>query len=237
MAQLKNRYFIAIISTGLLMQLGCSASEKSNAAGNSQRTDDVSAKDTSSAEKFADIAAPEKKAPEPAAEQTVYQILKPKDEVVSFLTASDIDKVDIGNCMFNFSGHPFDLTSGTLSFRRIEFDKITGTLAIALTDDKPTDQPQIVLIRALETIGSELIFNLKNPKAYYCFKNIDDLGTDYEIHLNCEAQVSESLRWTDDKYKTALSVAVEDSGVYLSPNKTKKLIHERPAGATCLSGR
>jgi hypothetical protein len=243
MTHLRSKHFACSFTLLLLSQLGCSEIDflaKKDKAAAPQETAPVDAdskKEEASADVPQEAVEQEVKEEAPAEEKTVYQTLKPKDEIVSYTTATTIDQTDINNCLFNLAGHPFDLNSGSLTFRRIEFDKITGTLAVALNDDKPTDQPQLVLIRALETIGSELIFHLMNPKAYYCFKNIDDVGTDYEIPLHCGAKVSENIRWTDTKYKTALSVAVEDSGVYLSPTKTKKLSHEKPAGASCLPGR
>ncbi len=237
---MKNRWaFVACsFSAALsLIMVGCSKSEPSSPAAAASEPVPSEEGEQVAEEREPEKAPPEEEKNDIAAEQTVYEVLKPKDEVVTYITAAEIDKKDIEDCLFNLSGHPFDLTSGTLSYRRIEFDKITGTLAIALNDDKPTAQPQIVLVRALETIGSELIFHLMNPNAYYCFKNVDDVGTDYELHLHCQARVSENIRWTDSKYQTALSAAIEESGVYLSPNKTKKLTHEKPKGATCLNGR
>jgi hypothetical protein len=175
---------------------------------------------------------------EPPEEVTTYETLTPKsDEMVSYLSATAIDKADIEKCLFNLSGHPFNLSSGTFSFRRIEFDKLTGTIAHALTDTAASAEPQIVLIRALETIGSSLIFTLENPKAYYCFKNVDDVGTDYQLSLHCSARISETLEWTDIKYKKSVPTAVEQSGVYLSAAKAQFLTHTKPQGAACLPGR
>jgi len=235
MSAIKFSLLNFIMAFFVLSSAGCSGllGEKDSA-----NSDDSEAKEEVEVKEEPVTTEPEKE-PEPVeepVEEIIYEKLSPKDEIVSFSTASSIDQDDIRSCLFNLGSSDFDFNSATLDFRRVEFEKVTGTLAIALEDLETTDEPQIVLIRSLETIGSDLIYKLMNPNAYYCFKNLDSVGTDLKIHLHCEAKLSETLKWTDDNWKTA-SQTMEDAFVYLSKNKLTGLVHESPEGANCIENR
>ncbi len=166
-------------------------------------------------------------------EETDFELISPlSEETLNYASANASDRNALDQCMRNWtkSLHPFDTASGTLTYRKVTLNKITGTVGIALDDsEKNTETPQLVLIEANETIGSILHFKMGNPNGWYCYKNIDRLGTDTLFKLHCNAKVSEHQFWTN--LKMSISWNLQQSGVVVSQDIDVK--HIRPTDVEC----
>jgi hypothetical protein len=118
--------------------------------------------------------------------------------------ASDMDEIQ--NCLHAWGKTPFNKTNP--DFRVISSKVRVMGIGDNVEDTRPTEKPELVLLKPAVSVMSKSIMQLMNPNGWYCLKGkVDVLGKSI-INLNCKAHMASS---TDTA--TVLGSNKEESGV------------------------
>ena len=116
------------------------------------------------------------------------------------------DSSAIQSCLAYWGKHPFH--SKEPAYRVVSSKvKVLG-IGKSMSDDQPTDQPDLVLIKPSVTVLSKAEFNLLNPNGWYCLKGQVSVLGKSEVKLHCKAHLASSRDGA-----TVLGSNADDHGV------------------------
>jgi hypothetical protein len=113
--------------------------------------------------------------------------------VVAPCFASDQDAGDVAAvkaCLKNFGKHPFNAEHPT--FRTMSAKVRVFGIGQSSHDEKPTDKPELVLVKPNVAVFSKNDLDLLNPNGWYCLKGQVSVLGKSEIHLHCKAKLASS---------------------------------------------
>jgi len=120
----------------------------------------------------------------------------------AFATDSD----EIQNCLKTWGKTPF--SKDNPDFRVISSKVRVMGIGDSVEDNRPTEKPELVLLKPAVSVMSKSIMTLMNPNGWYCIKGKVDVLGKTEIKLHCKAHMASSNDTT-----TVLGSNKENSGV------------------------
>lgn len=122
------------------------------------------------------------------------------------LSAFASDEDEIRTCLHNWGKTPF--SSERPDFRVISAKVRVVGIGDNVEDSRPTDKPELVLVKPAVSVMSKSVMELMNPNGWYCLKGKVDVMGKTEINLHCKAHMTSSK-----DSATVLGSNKEDTGV------------------------
>jgi hypothetical protein len=118
--------------------------------------------------------------------------------------ATDMDEIQ--NCLRSWGKTPF-------SKENPDFRVITSKVRVMgigdnVEDTRPTEKPELVLLKPAVSVMSKTVISLMNPNGWYCLKGKVDVLGKSEIKLHCHAHMASSTDST-----TVMGSNKENAGV------------------------
>ena len=105
------------------------------------------------------------------------------------VSAYAADDDEVANCLRSWGKHPFK--------EKPEFRVISSKVRVMgvgsnVEDTRPTDKPELVLLKPAVSVMSKSTMDLMNPNGWYCLKGKVDVLGKTEINLHCNAHMASS---------------------------------------------
>jgi hypothetical protein len=102
--------------------------------------------------------------------------------------ATDMD--EIHSCLRNWGKTPF--SKDNPDFRVITSKVRVMGVGDNVEDTRPTEKPELVLLKPAVSVMSKSVMKLMNPNGWYCIKGKVDVMGKSEIELHCKAHMASS---------------------------------------------
>lgn len=104
--------------------------------------------------------------------------------------SSKEDRRAIEDCLENWDHHSFP-------GERPKFKTLSGKVKVlgiggGIEDTRPTDQPELILIKPAVNVLSKMDMKLMNPNGWYCLKGKVSVLGKIEVTLHCNAHLTSS---------------------------------------------